>query len=156
MNLTSALPPHTFPNFPNSIPSGNGTLAATHLLRWAQTQECPDPGAFTRAVEALFASHCNIHSPRGVDLDLVMKAVLRLCCVHNVTVDSAYATLAIAVCVLVGFATSLDPEVRGREACCAVPAVVLSCFVGGSFPGVAPGACCYCTSPLCICAPTLW
>ncbi len=32
----------------------------------------------------------------------VIKAVLRLACVHEVTIDSSYASLAVSVCVLVG------------------------------------------------------
>lgn len=65
--------------------TGNGRRAAWHLLRWAERQQdCPDPLAFTRAIEELFAEHCDIHSPQGIDLDLVMKSVLRLACRHEV------------------------------------------------------------------------
>jgi aarF domain-containing kinase len=41
-----------------------------------------------------------------------MKEVLRISRQHEVTVDSCYASLVIGVCVIVGFATSLDPEVN--------------------------------------------
>jgi hypothetical protein len=58
----------------------------------------------------------------------VMKAVLRLACEWGVSVDSGYATLAIAVCVLVGFATSLDPAVNLMDA--ATPCLLAHTLTG--------------------------
>ncbi len=51
--------------------AGNGRLAAQHLLRWAADQRCPDPAAFTEAVQALFRTWCNVHAHEGIDLDVV-------------------------------------------------------------------------------------
>ncbi|GFH27996.1 ABC1 domain-containing protein [Haematococcus lacustris] len=102
---------HHFISFLNCIAAGNGLRAAQHLLMWSTQQRCPAPLAFTRAMEELFAVHCNIHQAAGIDLDLVMKAVLRLACMHAVAIDSAYASLAVSVCVLVGLATAMDPQV---------------------------------------------
>ena len=39
----------------------------------------------------------------------MMKATLKVARAHEVTIDSSYAALVIGVCVLVGFATALDP-----------------------------------------------
>eukprot|EP00798_Chlamydomonas_sp_ICE-L_P015242 gene15242-21324_t len=94
------------------VTKSDGELACKHLLHWAEEQLCPNPGAFKQDVLALFQEWCNVHAKEGVDLDRVMKAVLRLCSEHEVSVDSSYASLVIAVCVIVGFATSLDPEVN--------------------------------------------
>lgn len=48
-----------------------------------------------------------------------MKDVLRIARKHSVTIDSCYAALVISVCVLVGFATSLDPQVNIVDAAAA-------------------------------------
>lgn len=45
-----------------------------------------------------------------------MKSILRLTRAHEVTIDSRYASLVLGVCVLVGFATSLDPNVNIMDA----------------------------------------
>lgn len=44
------------------------------------------------------------------------------------TIDSAYASLVVAVCVLVGFARSLDPELSIMDA--AVPCLFLYNLTG--------------------------
>jgi aarF domain-containing kinase len=64
----------------------------------------------------LFTARCNLHVPGGIDLDAVLKDVLRLARKHEVCIDSCYASLVITVLVLVGFATSLDPEVNLMDA----------------------------------------
>jgi aarF domain-containing kinase len=46
-----------------------------------------------------------------------MKAVLLMARRHRVTVDSAFASLVISVCVLAGFATGLDPGVNLADPC---------------------------------------
>ena len=58
----------------------------------------------------------------------VMKDVLRLARKHGVTIDSCYAALVIAVCVIVGFATSLDPGVNLADP--AVPAMLAHALTG--------------------------
>lgn len=57
-----------------------------------------------------------------------MKAVLGLASRLEVTVDSAYAGLAIGVCVLVGFASSLDPGVNLMDA--ATPCLLAYALTG--------------------------
>ena len=42
----------------------------------------------------------------------VLKAALHLARKHEVTIDSSYAALIVGVCVIVGFATALDPELN--------------------------------------------
>lgn len=58
----------------------------------------------------------------------VLKAMLQLARKHEVTVDSGYAALVIGVCVLVGFATSLDPSVNLMDA--ALPAFLINDLTG--------------------------
>ena len=57
-----------------------------------------------------------------------MKEVLRVSRVHEVTVDSRYAALVVGVCVIVGFATSLDPNVNIMDA--AAPCLLLHSLTG--------------------------
>ncbi len=78
-------------------PAGDGRRAARHLLQWSERQACPDPARFTDAVVDFFARHCDVHGAAGIDLDHVMKSVLRLAVVHELTIDSAYAALAVTV-----------------------------------------------------------
>ena len=58
----------------------------------------------------------------------VLKAMLQLARKHGVTVDSGYAALVIGVCVLVGFATSLDPSLNLLDA--ATPAYLINDLTG--------------------------
>ncbi len=51
-------------------------------------------------MEALFQERCDVHSPAGIDLDAVIKSVLRLARSHEVSIDSNYAEL-VCVCVCV-------------------------------------------------------
>lgn len=60
----------------------------------------------------VYRRECDLFAPGGVDLDRAMKSTLALARKHGVTVDSAYASLVVGVCVIVGFATSLDPNVN--------------------------------------------
>lgn len=105
-----------FISFLNAIAGGSGTRAAWHILRWSTTQTCPDPPAFTAAMQRMFDEKCDLLGPQGIDLDDVMKSVLRLARQHEVTIDSRYASLVLGVCVLVGFATSLDPGINLMDA----------------------------------------
>eukprot|EP00210_Caulerpa_lentillifera_P007052 g6746.t1 len=105
-----------FISFLNMISKGDGYSAAQHLLQWSDDQQCPDPVAFTEEMQQLFAAQCNIKTDEGVDLDLVMKSVLRLARKHHVSIDSGYASLVIGVCIIVGFAQALDPRVNLLDA----------------------------------------
>ncbi|KAL4443762.1 hypothetical protein ABPG75_011499 [Micractinium tetrahymenae] len=107
---------HHFVSFLHMISRGDGRAAAHHLLRWAERQRCPDPEAFIADMEALFRERCDMRCPAGIDLDAVIKAVLRLARRHEVSIDSNYAELVIGVCVIVGFATSLDPRLNLMDA----------------------------------------
>ena len=57
-----------------------------------------------------------------------MKEVLRISRHHQVTVDTRYAALVIGVCVIVGFAASLDPGVNIMDA--AAPCLLLHSLTG--------------------------
>jgi aarF domain-containing kinase len=109
---------HQFVAFLSSICSGDGNAATDVLLSWTSLeQECPDPEALRRDMIALFEVECDRGpSSQGVDLDKVMKSILKLARKHEVTIDSSYAALVISVCVIVGFATSLDPQVNVIDA----------------------------------------
>lgn len=113
---------------PWALTPGDGLQAARHLLRWSSKQSCPDFGAFVVDMQLLFAEKADILSPAGVDLDIVMKDVLRLARRHEVAIDSCFASLVIAVCVLVGFGASLDPGVNLMDA--AAPALLAYSLTG--------------------------
>ncbi len=113
---------HHFISFLLAIAAGNGAAAGRHLLCWSHRQSCPDPAAFRRAVCELFDAACNVHAPAGINLDAVMKAVMGLARRYSVSIDSEYASLVISVCVLVGFASALDPGVNLMDA--AIPTLL--------------------------------
>ena len=58
----------------------------------------------------------------------VLKAALHLARKHEVTIDSSYAALIVGVCVIVGFATALDPQLNLMDA--ATPAFFISDLTG--------------------------
>jgi aarF domain-containing kinase len=64
----------------------------------------------------------------GINLDGVMKSVLQLARRHEVSIDSNYAALCIGVCVIVGFATSLDPRLNLMDA--ATPCFLFHALTG--------------------------
>ncbi|KAI7844981.1 hypothetical protein COHA_001347 [Chlorella ohadii] len=107
---------HHFISFLHMISRGDGRRAAEHLLQWSVHQRCPDPEAFTAAIIEMFREKCDIHSEAGIDVDAVLKGVLHLARHHEVSIDSNYAALVVGVCVIVGFATSLDRRVNLMDA----------------------------------------
>lgn len=109
-------------SFLHAIGRGDGAGAARNLLCWSNEQTCPDPEAFVRAMAVLGADEMNVHSPQGIDLDRVIKTVLVLCRQHEVHVHSKYASLLLGACILVGFATGLDPQVNLMDA--AIPSLL--------------------------------
>jgi aarF domain-containing kinase len=113
--LTPAVRRH-FISFLHMISRGDGRRAAEHLLQWSVNQRCPDPEAFTAALVEMFREKCDIHSEAGIDVDAVLKGVLHLARHHEVSIDSNYAALVVGVCVIVGFATSLDRRVNLMDA----------------------------------------
>ncbi|MEW5303193.1 MAG: hypothetical protein WDW36_005909 [Sanguina aurantia] len=119
---------HHFVSFLNTICSGDGQRAAHHLLHWAEKQMCPKPNEFVEDTVLLFAAHCDMNAPGGIDLDHVMKQVLLLVRKHSVSVDSSYASLLMAVVVIVGFAAALDPCVNIMDA--AAPCLLLHSLTG--------------------------
>ena len=58
----------------------------------------------------------------------VMKGVLALARQHEVSIDSSYAALVVGVCVIVGFATNLDPALNLMDA--AAPALFMHNLTG--------------------------
>ena len=58
----------------------------------------------------------------------VMKSLLGLARQHEVSIDSSYAALVVGVCVIVGFATNLDPELNLMDA--ATPALFMHNLTG--------------------------
>lgn len=113
--LTSAVRFH-FISFLHMISAGNGSQAAKHLLAMGDNALCPDVAGFESDMVALFNTASQINSPGGIDVDTVLKAVLKLARKHEVAIDSSYAALVLGVCVIVGFATGLDPKVNLMDA----------------------------------------
>ena len=60
-----------FISFLHCIAAGDGARGAYHMLQFGEKQACADPGAFEVDMCAMFACECNIHAPRGVDVDRV-------------------------------------------------------------------------------------
>ncbi|KAG0579209.1 hypothetical protein KC19_4G081900 [Ceratodon purpureus] len=130
--LAEELPPRVryhFLSFIMNIGAADGERAARHLLQfsWPNVQRCPRPELLTADLKVLFERECDLRI-RPIDLNHVLKQVLQLCRKHEVTIDSSYASLVVAVCVLVGFARSLDPELSIMDA--AVPCLFLYNLVG--------------------------
>lgn len=111
-----------FVSFLHAIARGDGAAAARNLLHWSDAQTCPDPDAFIRDMQTLALSSMDINSRAGIDLDQVIKAVLVLSRRHEVHVHSKYASLLLGVCIVVGFATGLDPGVNLMDA--AIPSLL--------------------------------
>lgn len=86
------------------------------------------PNCLTTIVAFPDCRRCNIQSAEGIDLDAVLKDTLRVARKHGVSIDSNYASLVIGVCVLVGFATSLDPKVNLMDA--AAPCLFMNNLTG--------------------------
>ena len=57
-----------------------------------------------------------------------MKSLLGLARDHEVSIDSSYAALVVGVCVIVGFASNLDPKLNLMNA--AIPAFFMSNLTG--------------------------
>ncbi|CAL8461811.1 g1342 [Coccomyxa elongata] len=101
-----------FISFLHAISKGDAAAGTRHMLAFGKHQTCPDPAAFQLDMTAMFRAECNIYSARGVDVDRVLKSALQLARKHEVVIDSSYAALVVGVCVIVGFATALDPAVN--------------------------------------------
>ncbi|XP_024370944.1 ABC1 family protein YPL109C, mitochondrial [Physcomitrium patens] len=130
--LAEELPPRVryhFLSFIMNIGAADGERAAQHLLNfsWPNPQRCPKPELLVADMKELFRCECDLRV-RPIDLNYVLKQVLQLCRKHEVTIDSSYASLVVAVCVLVGFARSLDPELSIMDA--AVPCLFLYNLIG--------------------------
>ncbi|KIZ02761.1 hypothetical protein MNEG_5201 [Monoraphidium neglectum] len=122
---------YRFLSFLNQIVAGDGATAARHLLRWSRVQGCPDPLAFEGAMAELFRREADVHCKGGIDLDAVLQGVLALARHYEVSIDSAYASLVISVCVITGFAVALDPQVNVMDA--AAPALMAYALTGRVF-----------------------
>ncbi|KAL2612019.1 hypothetical protein R1flu_023711 [Riccia fluitans] len=125
----SPLVRYHFLSFIMMIGAGNGERAAYHLLQfsWPHKQTCTTPDLLVKDMTDLFNQECNLER-NTIDLNKVLIKVLQLCRKHEVTIDSAYASLVVAVCVLVGFARSLDPEMSIMDA--AVPCLFTYSLTG--------------------------
>jgi aarF domain-containing kinase len=119
---------HHFISFLMHIGGGNGRRAAYHMLHMSRLQQCPNPEAFVTDMEALFKVQAVITGPEGINVDTVLKSVLKLARKHEVGIDSSYAALVLGVCVIVGFATSLDPKVNIMDA--AIPCLMQYSLTG--------------------------
>ena len=161
--LAEALSPRVrqhFIGFLMAIGSGDGRAAADHLLAWAPTgsanEPCRDVAGLRRDLDLLFRRACGLSTQhererlaaarasgailddptqsRGVDLDVVLQSTLALCRVHGLAVSSQYAALVVGVCVIVGFATALDPGVNLMDA--SVPCLLAYAITGRVLGGL--------------------
>lgn len=91
----------------------DGIAAADTILGWSSDQKCKgnDAEALRRDMCELVNNMCDVAVMR-VDIDSVLKAVMSVLRRHGVSIDAVYATLIVSMCVLVGFAKSLDDELN--------------------------------------------
>lgn len=106
---------------------GEGEKAADVALTWDANQTCTDRSALRRDMAHLVATKGDIFTQR-VDLDGLLKDVMQLFRKHAVSIDGIYASLVVSLCVLVGFATSLDPDINLYEV--AAPSVMAFALTG--------------------------
>ena len=106
---------------------GEGEKAADVALTWDRNQTCTDRISFRRDMAQLVASKGDIFTQR-VDLNELLKEIMQLFRKHSVSIDGIYASLIVSLCVLVGFATSLDPEINLFEV--AAPSVMAFALTG--------------------------
>lgn len=106
---------------------GEGEKAADVALTWDSNQTCTDRVSFRRDMALLVASNGDIFTQR-VDLNDLLKEIMQLFRKHSVSIDGIYASLVVSLCVLVGFATSLDPEINLFEV--AAPSVMAFALTG--------------------------
>eukprot|EP00419_Tripos_fusus_P086995 CAMPEP_0172865494 /NCGR_PEP_ID=MMETSP1075-20121228/81435_1 /TAXON_ID=2916 /ORGANISM="Ceratium fusus, Strain PA161109" /LENGTH=431 /DNA_ID=CAMNT_0013714529 /DNA_START=314 /DNA_END=1605 /DNA_ORIENTATION=+ len=99
---------------------GDGTSAAWFLLRFCKpgSQRCKGAcaEAFTRDVVTLFSKVCRGFGT-GTDFGQVVRAVLELVRVHEVTISANYATLVVNALCLDGLAADLAPEYNLLDGC---------------------------------------
>ena len=93
-----------------SMGDGDGTSAASFLLRFSQTgQHSPEARtAFSAAVKELFGRVCRGYGKK-TDIGEVLRGVLSLCRDHKVSIDANYATLVMNALCLDGMAKALMP-----------------------------------------------
>jgi len=106
---------------------GEGEKAADVALTWDAKQTCTDTDALRRDMALLIATKGDIHTQR-VDLDALLKDVMGLFRKYMVSIDGIYASLIVSLCVLVGFAKSLDQNINLFEV--ATPAVMAYALTG--------------------------
>merc|ERR1712008_133850 len=99
---------------------GDGTSAAWFLLRFCKpgSQRCKGAcaEAFTRDVVALFSKVCRGFGT-GTHFGQVVRAVLELIRLHEVTISANYATLVVNALCLDGLAADLAPEYNLLDGC---------------------------------------
>jgi len=106
---------------------GEGDKAADVALTWDGNQTCRDRDALRADMARLVSEKGDVFS-RRVNLDELLKEIMRLFRKHGVSIDGVYASLVVSLCVLVGFATSLDPQVNLFEV--AAPSVMAFALIG--------------------------
>ena len=106
---------------------GEGEKAADVALTWDTKQTCTNVVALRRDMAHLVSIKGDIYK-RRVDLDELLKEIMQLFRKHSVSIDGIYASLVVSLCVLVGFATSLDPEINLFEV--AAPSVMAFALTG--------------------------
>ncbi|GBG89782.1 hypothetical protein CBR_g49633 [Chara braunii] len=80
-----------------------------------EPQNCQSPAELAKDMKELFDRECQLKKG-PIDLNEVLKQVLCLARKHDVTINSSYASLVVSVCILSGFAHSLDPDLSIMDA----------------------------------------
>jgi len=95
----------------HAIGAGDGRQAARVVLRFAESQTCPEENRchFVEDMHALFKQCCGGFGT-GVQFGPVLRGVLSLVRKHCVALDANYMTLVMNVLCLEGMATALLPE----------------------------------------------
>ena len=91
----------------------DGVAAAECILGWSSAQTCrgADADALREDMRVLVDEMCAVRRAQ-VDIDAVLKAVMVLLRRRGVSIDAVYASLVVSLCVLVGFANSLDENLN--------------------------------------------
>ena len=114
--IADELPPEVrdrFLTFLFALVRQDGVAAADCVLGWSSAQTCvgAEAEALRADMKALVDERCALRR-ESVDIDDVLKRVMGLLRRRGVSVDAVYASLVVSLCVLVGFATSLDEHLN--------------------------------------------
>lgn len=100
-----------FIGFLSALGEGNGEESADFVIAFSPNKIYSDnqKEGFRKGMELLFAEKCKGYGT-GIDLGEVLRGVLGLCRIYEITVNANYATLIMNAMCLDGLATQLMPS----------------------------------------------